>query len=314
MTYFGSVKFFKHLIWTFISASIIIPYILCGYLVIENKQLENKIDNSYNDISNKDYFNFNGFLLKTAEAAEHISKVEKINYPNQEVFSYQLKYDDLYIEKKTKASFGSEEKLVYLTFDDGPSQRTLEILDTLDKYNIKATFFVVYNASEDSDEIYKEIVKRGHTIAVHSYCHEYRKIYNSVDDYLDDFYKMFKYIYDTTGVKPEIFRFPGGSINAYNSDNYQEIIAEMIRRGFTYHDWNVVAGDTVKGATKDIVYNNVIDGLKDYKKVVVLMHDSVEKRETTESLFKIIETFQNKGFSFDKLDGTIIPITFSYIQ
>jgi len=315
MTYFGSVKFFKHLILTVISIIIIFPYIICAYLIIENKKLENEVNSSYNNIRNRDYFNISGLILKKAEASEHIPKEKiKITYPNQEIFPYQLKYEDLYIEREMKINTNSEDKIAYLTFDDGPSERTMEILDTLDKFNIKATFFVIYNGNEDSNKIYKEIVNRGHTIGVHSYSHEYRKIYNSVEDYLDDFYKMFKYIYDTTGVKPDIFRFPGGSINAYNSDNYQEIIAEMIRRGFTYYDWNVVCGDTLKGATEDSVYNNVINGINDYNKIVVLMHDSVEKKQTSQSLPKIIETLQNRGFSFDKLDGTIIPVTFSYIQ
>ncbi|MBP1926987.1 peptidoglycan/xylan/chitin deacetylase (PgdA/CDA1 family) [Sedimentibacter acidaminivorans] len=313
MSYFGSVKFFKHLILTVGLLIIIFPYILSVYLVLENKELKNQTNSTYNNISNENHFNLDELLLKTVEASEQISKEKDIS-TNQEISPYQLKYDDLYVERKMKVKSNSNDKIVYLTFDDGPSQRTLEILDNLDKYNIKATFFVIYKDSEASSETYKEIVNRGHTIGVHSYSHDYIKIYNSVEDYLDDFYKMFKYIYETTGVKPELFRFPGGSINAYNSDNYQEIIAEMIRRGFTYHDWNVVSGDTIKGATKDSIVNCVINGIKDYNKVVILMHDSFEKKYTSESLSNVIEMFQNRGFSFDKLDGTIKPYIFSYIQ
>jgi len=314
MSYFGSVKFFKHLISTVIVTIIISPYILSVYLFLENRELKNETNSEYDNISNENFFNIDELLLKTVEASERISRNEEIISPNHETFPYQLKYKDLYVERKTKVKSNSNNKIVYLTFDDGPSQRTLEILDTLDKYNIKATFFVIYKDNVASLELYKEVVNRGHTIGVHSYSHIYREIYNSVGDYLDDFYKMFKVIYDVTGVKPDLFRFPGGSINAYNLENYQEIIAEMTRRGFTYHDWNVVSGDTIEGATEDSIVNSVTNGIKDNNKVVVLMHDSSEKKYTSESLSKVIEALQNRGYSFDKLDGTIKPYTFSYDQ
>lgn len=314
MSYFGSVKFFKHLISTLIVVIIIFPYILSGYLILENKELKNQTNSTYNNISYKKQFSIDELLLKTVEASEQIHKEEEIISSNQEIFPYQLKYNDLYVKRKMKVKSKSDEKIVYLTFDDGPSQRTLEILDTLDKYNIKATFFVINQDNKTSLEIYKEIVNRGHTIGIHSYSHVYTKIYNSVEDYLDDFYKMFKKIYEVTGVKPELFRFPGGSINSYNLENYQEIIAEMSRRGFTYHDWNVISGDAIKGATKDSVVNSVTKGIKDYNKVVLLMHDSSDKKYTSESLDEVIENLQTKGYSFDKLDGTIKPYTFSYIE
>lgn len=311
MSYFGSVKFFKYLILTVIVVIILFPYILSFYLILENKELKEQTISGYNDLSNKEHFRLGELILKTVEASERAS-MEEIVLSNQEIFPYQLKYKDLYVDRKAKVNSKQDEKIVYLTFDDGPSQRTLEILDTLDKYKIKATFFVTNQ--DNSLEIYKEIVNRGHTIGIHSYSHIYTKIYNSVDDYLDDFYKMFKLIYEVTGVRPELFRFPGGSINAYNLEIYHEIIAEMSRRGFTYHDWNVISGDAINGATRESVYNNVINGVKNYNKVVVLMHDSLAKKYTSDSLPDVIETLQNKGYRFDKLDGTVKPYSFSYIE
>ena len=134
---------------------------------------------------------------------------------------------------------------VYLTFDDGPSARTDEILEILDKYGVKATFFVV-GANEEGDlERMQKIVAAGHTLAIHSYSHDYKKIYASVEAYLEDFNQMFCQIYEATGVKPQIFRFPGGSVNSYNVGIHQQLIAEMTRRGFVYFDWNVANGDAV---------------------------------------------------------------------
>lgn len=233
---------------------------------------------------------------------------------DQEPIPYQLKYPDLYVEKSKKLDSQAEDKVVYLTFDDGPSQTTLDILDILDQYKIKATFFVVYLNDEISKGIYREIVKRGHTIGVHSASHIYREIYSSVDAYLDDFNKIFYHIYEITDVKPNLFRFPGGSINGYNEGNYEEIISEMLRRGFTYHDWNVSSEDAISGTTKNSIVNSVLSTTKKYNKAIVLMHDGANKKNTVEALPEVIEELKANGYGFDKLDATIKPYSFSYVN
>lgn len=228
-----------------------------------------------------------------------------------EVLEYQLEYPDLYAvrpERKPK----SEDKLVYLTFDDGPSKQTPQILDILDQYHAKATFFVVYKNDEFSNAMYKEIVDRGHTIGVHSAIHEYKVIYSSVEDYLADFNKMYQHIYNLTGVKVDLFRFPGGSINAYNQSTYQPIIAEMLRRGFTFHDWSVSSGDASTKATEKTIYSTVVENVMKKNKSVVLMHDSINRDLTVNVLPEIIEDIQQAGYLFDKLDATVAPFLFSY--
>ena len=97
--------------------------------------------------------------------------------------------------------------------------------------------------SERGQEILRRIAEEGHTIGIHTDSHQYRSIYASVEAYLEDFEKVFRKVYEITGVKPEIFRFPGGSVNGYNGAIYQELIAEMMRRGFSYYDWNVSSAD-----------------------------------------------------------------------
>ena len=135
---------------------------------------------------------------------------------------------------------------MYLTFDDGPSARTLEILDILKEYNIKATFFILSDEKETSRDIVKRIYDEGHSIGVHSSSHAYEKIYKSVDHFLSDFEICLEYIKDITGEAPNIFRFPGGSVNSYNKDICKELTDEMTRRGFTYFDWNVSGEDATK--------------------------------------------------------------------
>ena len=208
------------------------------------------------------------------------------------------------------------EKTVYLTFDDGPSERTLEILDILKKYGIKATFFVIGNTSKLAKECMKQIVAEGHTIAMHTYTHDFKKIYNSVESYLEDINKVYNLIYETTGVKPSIFRFAGGSRNGFNKSNYREIIAEMYRRGFDYFDWNLSSGDA---ARKGLVpasecVNNVLKHSEKYNSAVVLMHDAKPKITTVEALPKIIEGLKAQGFSFERLSNEISPVSFSLVK
>jgi peptidoglycan/xylan/chitin deacetylase (PgdA/CDA1 family) len=231
--------------------------------------------------------------------------VESLNLP------YQKIYPSLYARKSMKSEVVAI-KTIYLTFDDGPSSNTLEILDTLESYNVKATFFVIYNDDEASKNMYREIVRRGHTIAIHSASHKYSEIYKSVENYLADFDKIYNQIVQVTGVKPDLFRFPGGSINPYNVHIHQEIIAEMLRRGFTYHDWNVSAGDLASNATRGSVYASVVQNAKKHNKSIVLLHDRADKNATVLALEDIIVDLQASGYFFAKLDGSVMPFTFAY--
>jgi len=148
--------------------------------------------------------------------------------------SYKELYPNLYVDN-TFDFVKAEAKTCYITFDDAPDASvTPQILDILSANNIKATFFVVYDDSPEAEAIYRRIVNEGHTIGVHSASHNFEYVYSSVEAYLEDFEKMATHIENTTGVKPDIFRFIGGSINKYNVDNYREIISEMVRRGYVY--------------------------------------------------------------------------------
>ena len=227
---------------------------------------------------------------------------------------YSKLYPDFYTQRPEKQVI--LEKTVYLTFDDGPSERTPEVLDILKKYNIKATFFVVGNSSQFGKECMKRIVAEGHTIAMHSYTHDFKKIYKNVESYLEDIYKLYKLIYDVTGVKPSIFRFAGGSKNGFNKGNYREIISEMVRRGFDYFDWNLCNNDAISKTITPVskCVDSVLKNSKNYNTAVVLMHDSKPKTTTVEALPKIIDGLKEQGFSFEKLSNKIYPVDFSLIK
>lgn len=229
-------------------------------------------------------------------------------------FDYQSKYSSLYIENDFDF-VDKEGKVCYLTFDDGPNKDiTPRILDILKEYNVKATFFVVYRDGSAERALYKRIVEEGHTIAVHTASHNYNNIYASVDAYLNDFEKISKQIEKTTGVKPSIFRFPGGSINTYNIEIYQELIPEMIRRGYVYYDWNVSSGDaSASRVSVSKITNNVLNGCKkgsDDK--IVLMHDGSGHGKTASALPDIIKGLQKQGYTFAALDNTVAPTMFGF--
>jgi len=238
--------------------------------------------------------------------------LEELNADNE--LTYMGDYKDLYVDNEYKYEENSKEKMCYLTFNDGPdADVTARVLDILKEYDVSATFFVVVKDGKAEKALYKRIVDEGHTIGVHSASHDYNKIYDSVDAFLEDFQECSDYIEKITGVKPEIFRFPGGSVNSYNAANHEEIIAEMIRRGYTYYDWNVNSGDMAYyGVKAEDLVDNVLQSSKKIKKKIVLFHDGSGRNAVTEALPDIIEGLNEKGYTFKALDKSVEPVCFGY--
>ncbi len=234
--------------------------------------------------------------------------------------SYQLKYPHIYSavyspyvtqieEMSITDTDATEEKMVYLTFDDGPSPRTGEILDILKKHDVKATFFVI-KAKDEYTQYLVRAVQEGHAIGVHSASHKYKEIYASVTAYLDDFTECYNYIYDNTGYEPTIYRFPGGSVNNYNAFTRKEIVREMSRRGYIYFDWNVESNDSSNSINADTIYNNVINGCKGKNRAVIIMHDAINKKETVAVLDSIITQLKSDGWQFSALTNEVRPVIF----
>lgn len=257
---------------------------------------------------------FRTYVEQYLEANPDLVKVEvDTTHESDTMPEYTKLYPEMYVESKP-AAFREEEGTIYLTFDDGPSKRTPEVLDILKKFNVKATFFVCGGTSDDAKALMKRVVDEGHTIAIHSISHDYKKIYADVESYLADFYETYMCVYEATGVKPEIFRFPGGSINNYNRFTYQQIIAEMTRRGFVYYDWDVSGEDAVKGADQTSIYSNIMNYISTDGKdrAIVLLHDAADKDDTVAVLPTVIGQLYAYGYKFDKLDNGVKPITFGY--
>ena len=188
-------------------------------------------------------------------------------------------------------------KIIYLTFDDGPGIHTKQLLDVLAAYGAKATFFVV-----DSDYGYmmKEIVRRGHSIGIHSVTHDYEEIYASPEAFFEDLYAMQDIIYQNTGVRTTLMRFPGGSSNTISRRYSEGIMTKLTQAvqdaGFQYFDWNVLSGDAGETTKTEEVINFVIEGVQQHRVSVVLQHDI--HYYSVAAVEKILQWGKRNGYRF----------------
>lgn len=202
----------------------------------------------------------------------------------------------------------SENSVIYLTFDDGPSERTREILDILDEEGIKVTFFVC-----GANAYTKRAYNSGHTIALHSYTHNYSYVYANSNNYFEDLNNISNAVYNTIGIRSKIIRFPGGSSNMvskrYNVGIMSYLTNEVVNRGYTYFDWNVDSNDAGSDVyNSDNIYYNVINHLSYNRSNVVLMHDSGGHTATVKALRRIIEYGKDNGYTFKAITTSTYPI------
>ena len=208
-------------------------------------------------------------------------------------------------KKKMKALYTdtSGPKTAYLTFDDGPSQAvTPQILETLKKEKIKATFFVMGKNVRANPELVKQEYAAGHYIANHSYTHEYASIYKSVDHVFNEFNKTEEAIQNALGNKDyhtHLFRFPGGS----NGGRYAKLKAkartELNKKNISYLDWNALTGDAEGANSKKKIIQKLKNTVKGKHTVVILMHDAAGKILTAEMLPEVIKYLRDEGYTFD---------------
>ena len=187
-------------------------------------------------------------------------------------------------------------KVIYLTFDDGPSKHTQRLLEILDKYNVKATFFVV---NSSYSHLIDDIVNDGHAIAAHAYNHSYRDIYASEEAYFDDLDRILSLIKRKSGKETKLIRFPGGSSNTasrFNEGIMSRLTNEVVDRGYRYFDWNVDSDDAGSAKTANKVYENVIQGVQNRRVSIVLQHDT--KGYSVEAVEKIIIWGLENGYKF----------------
>ena len=210
----------------------------------------------------------------------------------------------VYVVKKNNPSAGGN-KVIYLTFDDGPGKYTQKLLNILAKYNVKATFFVTNQFSSYRNMIGKEAAQ-GHTVAVHSYSHDYKKIYSSAEAYHKDIEKMNDIIEKQTGKRSTILRFPGGTGNTVSRKYCKGVMKTLTKSvgawGYDYCDWNVVSGDAGDTKSTSKIVSNVKNGCKKHKVSIVLQHDI--KGYSVDAVEEIIQWGLANDYTFLPLTET----------
>lgn len=211
---------------------------------------------------------------------------------------------------------------VFLSFDDGTSSRTLEILDILEEFEVKGTFFVVgeqvVGNGNTGIEALKRIVQEGHTLGIHCYTHEYEKIYASVDAFFTDFYKCRDLIVQYTGISPEIVRLPSGTATARSFcekyagsvDVFYEILRRLLDEGYTVVDWNIDTEDYSASTTVNDIVTTVTTGAKarlgkEYCTAVILMHDNIRTVNSLPSVIQACNDLGYKNFESFESDGYV---------
>lgn len=247
---------------------------------------------------------------------ENVEAVEYAPLPERElpgVSKSGQKYADdarVVMEKLQTYKYRNDgKKVVYLTFDDGPSAMTSKLLDVLEKNDIRATFFVTGQSIEHAGQKGKELLQRsynyGNAIANHSYSHDYNLLYpNKTLDFnafLEDFKKTDNLLKDALGkdFKTEVIRCPGGHMSWNGMDKLQDYLDE---HEIASIDWNAVSGDAVgKNKTPEELYNEAVETSKGKEMVVLLMHDASSKESTVEALQDIIDYYKDNGYEFRTL-------------
>lgn len=203
--------------------------------------------------------------------------------------------------EKTSNETGNE-KIVYLTFDDGPGGRpTIEILDILKRENVPATFFVIGDQIEGQEKTILRMKNEGHSIGLHSFSHNRQKLYCNDENFLKEMLKDQEILYEVTGEKYNILRFPFGcNNNSYKLD--QKLVDLLHKNNLKIYDWNIDSGDgaNAKLDPKTISKKACTNG--DKNTVIILMHCSHINKTTSSALPSIIKYYKDNGYVFKAID------------
>lgn len=194
-------------------------------------------------------------------------------------------------------------KVCYLTFDDGPSNNSEDILDILIKYKAKATFFLIgEEVREENRSVIERIVEEGHAIGLHSNVHDFDKLYVGVDACVQDFDAQYKLLKEDYGIDTKLFRFPGGSACSYMSGQRKSYINAMRENGYVGFDWHVSGEDSYGNPIAWSIQKNIFDNIGDYESPIILLHDINIADATVEALPEILEQLLAQGYCFETLE------------
>jgi len=203
----------------------------------------------------------------------------------------------------------NDEKVIYLTFDDGPSIMTDKVLDILKENNVKATFFLIGNQIKGEEDVVKRINDEGHSIGLHTYTHKYKNIYSSRKGFISEMLKSQNEISSITGIKPTTIRFPSGS-RGHLTKGFLE---QLHSYNFKIYDWNAVMSDGINCKTPvDKLYREATKTTVNEHPIILLMHCDYMHENTCKALPRVIKFYKDNGYEFkiinDKTPENYFPI------
>ena len=271
----------KKIIITVIIIILIVAICILGVIAYK-KTKKDKLNNTENIIESK--------IMQKEKAYAHMVKFEEPKKQTQD------------IREQISNIYHSDTKRVFLTFDDGPSKTvTPLILDLLKQENIKATFFLLGSRVELCPDIVKREYNEGHYIANHGYSHKYSSIYAKPENVIEEYNKTeaeIRKALNNSNYSSHLFRFPGGSVGGEYSKIKKTAKKQLKEQQIAYLDWNALTSDAAGANTKEKILNNMKKTVKNYKNVVLLMHDAPDKKLTYETLEDVITYLTEKGYSF----------------
>lgn len=210
-------------------------------------------------------------------------------------------FNEEFISKITNLTKG-EEKIAYLTFDDGPTTSvTPKVLDILKEQNVKATFFVIGKSVEAHPEIVKRAYEEGHYIANHGYSHNNSKLYKSLDSFKNEIEKTDSAIGKALGKDDycsHIFRFPNGFMSSNYKSKKKEAAKLLSQMNYAYIDWNCLNNDSIKKYSSSQLLSNLKKSCKNKNTLVVLMHDTKDVSNSSLALEDSISYLKSQGYTF----------------
>lgn len=226
------------------------------------------------------------------------------NRPAHELF-YSDNAKQNKIVERVSHIYNSDYRIVFLTFDDGPSKSvTIPILDILKQNNVKATFFVLGSNAERYPEIVKRAYQEGHYIANHSFTHVYSNIYSSPQAVLDEYNRTEIAIKNAIGdqtYNSRVFRFPGGTSGGKYANIKAEAVNLLNQNNVAHLDWNALTADAAGLDNVNDMMNYVETTMGNKNSVVILMHDIGTKKSTYELLPQLIQALKEKGYVFENI-------------
>ncbi|MBZ9691351.1 polysaccharide deacetylase family protein [Clostridium sp. M14] len=193
-----------------------------------------------------------------------------------------------------------KKKVIYLTFDDGPSDKVTEkVLDVLKEKDVKATFFIIGNQIEGKEDIVKRINDEGHSIGLHTYSHKYKCMYCNEDDFIKEMIECRDEINKVIGIAPNIIRFPGGSYK-HLSKSYLKRLHDNY---FKVYDWNLDNEDGLNPKLPPYkLYKKAINDSENLSTIILLMHCTDMHKNTCKALPNIIDYYKSQGYIFKTIE------------